>query len=419
MKILYLHPKAWTGEYPILRKLRELGHEVCVLEEKRELGQRRQLQPHFIEPDDGISTLWYDPGRGWEKALTWPVDRFFKRNFNGRNLAHRMWVILEALYRFRPDAVISSEGFSYGIPAAFLKRLGLFHPPLVVSYIGGDILDCPHADVGKRRTPLTRWLIRQGVQGPDVLRAVSPLIKRWLLAEGADKNRITVCPSHLVASTAILERVYQRRQTVGIEIRQRYGIPPEAPLIITLSGNEKGKGLQVLAKSWREVKQALPDARWLLAGPATPWLEQAVWPPLRNNGLADSVIATGTLKGPEVFEHLAAADVHVNPSLCESLNMVTVEAAAIGTPTITSDGAGIADWVEQKEAGLVVPAADEKALANAIILFFSADTRRSDQAQRARAMAEEFSLDGIASTLLGLLVGNAIEKHIEGNQACH
>src|SRR3990172_12661133 len=34
MKILYLHPRSWTGEYVILQALRDLGHEVCVLEER-------------------------------------------------------------------------------------------------------------------------------------------------------------------------------------------------------------------------------------------------------------------------------------------------------------------------------------------------------------------------------------------------
>ncbi|HCA26492.1 MAG TPA: hypothetical protein DEP05_02425 [Betaproteobacteria bacterium] len=415
MKILYLHPEAWSGEYPILRKLRELSHTVCALEEKRGLGQRRQLLPYFLEPGDDIATLWYDPSRGWEKVVTWPVDRFFKQGFNGRNLAHRMWVILEALRQFQPDAVISSEGFSYGVPAAFLKRLGALSPRLVVSYIGGDILDCPEADCGRRRTTITRWLIQQSLKGPEVLRPVSFLNKRWLLAEKATENRISVCPSHLVAPAEILADVYQHRHAIRALIREHYGISPEAPLIITLSSNEKGKGLHVLAKSWIAVKARLPDAHWLLAGPVTPWLNQAV---LRDAGLASSVHVAGLLQGKAVFEHLAAADANINPSLCEGLNMVTVEAAAVGAPTITSDGAGIADWVQKADAGVVVPAGDEKALANAIIRFFEDDARRAQQSEHAHAMSREFSLDCIAAALLRLFANITTEKNNEGNQAC-
>ena len=104
MRLLYLHPKAWSGEYAILKKLRELGHQVCVLEEARnEAAAARQIRADFLEPGDGIATLWYNPRRGWEKILTWPVDRIFKSAFDGRNLVHRMWVIREAARQFRPD----------------------------------------------------------------------------------------------------------------------------------------------------------------------------------------------------------------------------------------------------------------------------------------------------------------------------
>src|SRR4051812_46806353 len=110
----------------MLVKLRELGHEVFVLEEKRGLEQagKRQLAGHFKSAADGMTTLWYDPRRGWERLLTWAPDRIFRRAFDGRNLVHRMWVIAEAVRRFHPDTVVCSDGFTYAISAAFLKRLG-------------------------------------------------------------------------------------------------------------------------------------------------------------------------------------------------------------------------------------------------------------------------------------------------------
>jgi len=39
MRILYLHPKAWIGEYAMLEELCARDYEVCALEEKRELEQ--------------------------------------------------------------------------------------------------------------------------------------------------------------------------------------------------------------------------------------------------------------------------------------------------------------------------------------------------------------------------------------------
>lgn len=419
MKILYLHPQSWSGKYGMLTKLKSLGHSVCVLEEWRgardEAASRpaRQITPEFMNPGDGIATFWYDPHRGAEKMLTWPLDRIFKKSFEGRNLGHRMWIIAAAVRHFDPDVVVCSDGFTYAIPAAFLKRLGLLRRRLIVSYIGGDILDCPEYGVGKRRTPMISWLIRNSLPGIDALRPLCDSLERILIREGADPSRITVWPIHLVASIATLDAVHARKTELRAGVRQRHGIPAGAPLIITLSGNHKGKGLQDLAAAWPAIAAAVPGIHWLLCGPDTPWLDEAVRPVIAAANLEATLRCSGSLNGDDVFEHLAAADLHVNPTLCEGLNMVTVEAAAVGTPTVTSDAAGIADWVQSHDAGLVVPAGDVDALAAAVISAMN-DTldgraRRLTWGTRSRTMAGDFSQDRIAAGMLRIFEGRRPE----------
>jgi glycosyltransferase involved in cell wall biosynthesis len=407
MRVLYLHPRAWSGEYPVLRTLRERGHDVCVLEEHREAAAPVwRPAPDFEQPGDGLPTLWHNPKRGLSKLFTWPLDRVFKHAFEGRNLVHRMWVVWRAARHFRPDAIACTDGFSYAIPAAILKRLGWLRPRLLVSYIGGDILDCPEAGVGKRRTPLVRWLQRQVISHADVLRPVSPALARLLAADGAHPAQLHTLPSHLVAPLDSLEAMLTRRAALREQLGRQYGLPPTAPLVISLSGNQKGKGLHVLAAAWPAIRAALPDAHWLLCGPADPWLDAAVWPSLREAGLLPSVHATGPLGGQVVFEHLAAADLHLNPSLCESLNMVTVEAAAVGTPTISSEGAGISDWLLRQDAGGVVPVGDPQALADAVIAALRSPEQRARWRANGLRMAREFDLEHIARELSRLLAGD-------------
>ena len=398
MRVLYLHPKAWTGEHVILSEWIRQGHEVCVLEEKRGLGATRMMADHFRSAGDGVTTLWYDPRRGMEKLLTWPADRWFKKDFDGRNLAHRMWMIRAAARTFQPDAVISSEGFSYGIPAAALKRFGFLRQPLITSYIGGDILDCPEAAVGKRRVGGTGRLIREALEQPEVLRAVSPLINEALLADGADPARIRIIPSHLTWADEARVELMANRGAIRSEIRMRHGIDDTAPLVITLGGNQLGKGLQVLLSAWPQVLNAIPGARWLLCGPRDPWYIGEIEPQLAS--LSGSVIPTGPLAGGAVFEHLAAADLHVNPSLCESLNMVTVEAASVGTPTVTSDGAGIAHWVRRHDAGMVVPNRRVPELADAIIMALQSPDLLHKWAISCESMASQFKVERVARMLI-------------------
>jgi glycosyltransferase involved in cell wall biosynthesis len=401
MKILYLHPRAWTGEYPMLVKLRQLGHEVCVLEELRKSDLASVgLADSFLNKGDGIETLWYNPHRERAKLLSWPVDRIFKSAFDGRNLGHRMLIIRRAALLFCPDVIVCTDGFTYAIPAAFLRRLTLISSPLVVSYIGGDILDCPEVGVGKRRTPMVDWLIRNSLAGIDRMRPLCDSLERILIRDGADPSRIEVIPIQLGVEIAVLHDIAGERGEIGRRVRQRYGIAPTAPLLVTLSGNHKGKGLHLLAQSWARIAKAIPGCRWLLCGPPDAWLEEGVWPILRESGHAADVCATGSLQGLEVYEHLAAGDLHVNPTICEGLNMVTVEAAAIGTPTVGTDGAGIADWMVRLNAGVVVPAGEAGLLADAIISLLDDPLRRSAMSLAGRDMASHFTLDRISSQLI-------------------
>src|ERR1019366_1349541 len=271
--------KAWIGEYAMLVEFRRRGYEVCVLEERREgmIGARLYTED-FLEPGDGIRTIWYHPGRGAARLLTLPVDRFFRKTFDGRNLGHRMWVIREAVRIFAPDAVYCTDGFSYAVPAALLRRFGLLHIPLIASYIGGDILDCSHMGYGRRRTPQLNWLMRTSIRHIDALRALCDSLERALLKDGADPARITLIPIQIGSPRETYEEVYARRGQVRASVRARLGIPPDALVVVTLSGNYFSKGIQDLARAWPAVLAAFPDAWWILAGPEDPWLAEGILP---------------------------------------------------------------------------------------------------------------------------------------------
>jgi glycosyltransferase involved in cell wall biosynthesis len=402
MKILYLHPRSWIGEYAMLAHLRGMGQQVCVLEERRDLPAARRIEDHFEKSGDGIATFWYNPRRGLERLLTWPADRYFRNAFDGRNLVHRMWVIAAAARHFRPDLIIASDGFSYAVPAALLRRLGILAAPLVVGFIGGDILDCPEAAYGRRRTRATDRLIKSVVRHADRLRPVSPMLAEVLQGDGADVRRIRMIPSHLVFDSAVINAVFAARRALAISIRRRYGIALDAPLVVTLSWNQQGKGAHILAQAWPRILAAVPGARWLLCGPDDPWLTQAVWPVLEQAGLRDTVIATGRLAGRDLFEHLAAADLHANPTLCEGLNMVTVEAAAVGTPTICTNGCGIAAWIARFGAGAVVPAGEAAPMADATIRALQDPALLATYSAASRSMIADFALDRVAQQLISL-----------------
>lgn len=410
MRILFLHPLGWGGEYPILVEFRRRGYEVCVLEERREgMRRTRLLTGHFREPGDGIRTLWYHPGRGAERVLTFPIDRYFRKTFDGRNLGHRMWVIREAVRGFAPDLVYCTDGFSYALPAALLKRYGLLSVPLVVSYIGGDILDCSHIGYGRRRTPQLDWLIRTSIRHIDRLRALCDSLERALLKDGADPARISKIPIQIGAARELYEDVYAERAQARLEVRAQLGIPPDAPVLVTLSDNYLSKGIQDFARAWPGVLAAYPDAWWILAGPENSWMEQGIFPLLDASVGRGRVRLTGRLRGRDTYAHLAAADLNVNPTLCEGLNMVTVDAAAVGTPTVCSDAAGVSDWIRRHDCGAVYAAGDTAALQQAVIDALARPERLADWSVRSREMIADFTAESVFQRL-AVLFDTAVQR---------
>jgi glycosyltransferase involved in cell wall biosynthesis len=80
----------------------------------------------------------------------------------------------------------------------------------------------------------------------------------------------------------------------------------------------------------------------------------------------DSIHLTGTVPRSELYPIYRSADVLVFPTLCDGFGMVVTEAFAQGLPVITTNRAGAADLIQHGVNGLIVPAGDVTALAEAL-----------------------------------------------------
>jgi glycosyltransferase involved in cell wall biosynthesis len=74
----------------------------------------------------------------------------------------------------------------------------------------------------------------------------------------------------------------------------------------------------------------------------------------------------GSIPQAELFQRYRAADLLIFPTLCDGFGMVIPEAFANGVPVITTDRAGAAELVRPGANGLIVPAGDAAALADAL-----------------------------------------------------
>lgn len=127
----------------------------------------------------------------------------------------------------------------------------------------------------------------------------------------------------------------------------------------------------------------------------------------RELGLGERVRFLGAQPRGRVLELFHAADAAVLPSSWENFPHTVVESLAAGTPVIATRVGGVAEVVRDGENGLLVPAGDGAALADAVRRYFSDDALR----ERLRAAAAEsvraYDRDAVFSRIEQALVAAA------------
>ena len=144
------------------------------------------------------------------------------------------------------------------------------------------------------------------------------------------------------------------------------------------------KGHLVLFRALAQARARVPGLVLDVAGHGP--LEPALRGYVRELGLSDAVRFLGFVS--PVQDAVEKAAVVVVPSLGEGFGMVALEAMERGRAVVASDVGGLSEIVVDGETGLVVPAGDAEALAEAIVTL-AADLGRAARmglAGRARAL---------------------------------
>jgi phosphatidyl-myo-inositol alpha-mannosyltransferase len=154
------------------------------------------------------------------------------------------------------------------------------------------------------------------------------------------------------------------------------------------------KGLPLLLRAFEALREHIPTELTVI-GPTLAELS-----PLMLD--ARGVIALGKVDESDKQRVLEQADVLCAPSLGgESFGMVLTEAFAAGTPVIASDIAGYRDVVRNGVDGILVPAGNAQAIAEALRDLHDEPGRRAQMARAAAADAPRFAWPRVAAQVMG------------------
>ncbi len=103
-------------------------------------------------------------------------------------------------------------------------------------------------------------------------------------------------------------------------------------------------------------------------------------------GVSDRVRFLG--RRGDALAFIAAADVVVNPSDQEGLPVALLEALALARPVAATDVGGVSSVIHQGETGLLVPAGDPAALAEAVSRLLGDREMAAGMGKAGRALVE-------------------------------
>jgi glycosyltransferase involved in cell wall biosynthesis len=167
--------------------------------------------------------------------------------------------------------------------------------------------------------------------------------------------------------------------------RQALGIPPDAPILITVAVLRSAKGIQYMIEALPTILETVPETRYLVVGSGEH--ENSLKELARSSGVADRVIFTGTRN--DVPDLLALSDLFVLPTLDEALPTVLAEAMAAQKPIVASRVGGVPEMVEPGHNGLLVPPADPASLADGCIKILMNTDRAQAMGDAGRSIVEK------------------------------
>jgi glycosyltransferase involved in cell wall biosynthesis len=269
--------------------------------------------------------------------------------------------VARELRAFRPDVVVAQS--PYEAAAVLAGRVLARSRARVILEVHGDWDTATRlygSSLRRFLEPVSRTLARAAVRRADAVRTVSPFTSSLVRDLG-------------VEPAATFTTYYD---VSAFAASSPAPLPPE-PRALFVGVLERYKNVHGLAEAWRIAAPHVPDATLHIIGRGR---ERAVVERLVYD-LPGRVTWEERVPSEGVAAALDSATVLVLPSFSEGLPRVAMEAFARGRGVVGARAGGIPDIVEDGRSGLLVPAGDAVALADALV-------RALSEPQLARTLAD-------------------------------
>lgn len=207
----------------------------------------------------------------------------------------------------------------------------------------------------------------------------------------------------------------------GAGVRRRLGIAADAPVLLYLGGWSPVKGIFPLLRAIARLRDRFPGVRCVMPGSVyaqgegiaartarallplvgSGTVSQRIRGEIERLGVADLLVQLPF--ADDVAPLFAASDAVVFPATHPHFARPAVEAAAMARPTVASRLPGLDELVDDGETGLLVPAGDSAALADALGRILGDDALRLRMGEAAyRAARARFAAGPAVERLMAV-----------------
>jgi glycosyltransferase involved in cell wall biosynthesis len=223
-------------------------------------------------------------------------------------------------------------------------------------------------------TAVTRRMCEVVYREATAVLPVSDFNRRWVERLGAAPDRVVTIRNGVQPD---------RYEPVSGE--------PAEPTLSWVGRIDPLKDLHTLVRAFGLVRDRVPTARLRLFGPVPEGNESyrdSVVDLVAELGLDEAVTFEGPVDGSRTA--IATGSVVVLSSVSEGLPFTVIEAMMCGRPTVSTDVGGVAECLDSaRRAGVVVPASNPEAFADACVDLLRDPERRREMGAAARRHALE------------------------------
>lgn len=323
----------------------------------------RQLGASVVVATDDLTARTFDLG---ETVMVWPG--------RAAGLLGSATRILRLRRAIRSAEVIHAHGHQAGLLALLLGGHRSPAPPKLIVSLHNEA----PASAGWRGRVFGAAERLVARRADLVTGASSDLVERaWAMGAG-DARLADVTSPRVPGLLAVGDT---EREADRAAVRAELGLPPDAPVILTISRIAPQKDLDTLVRAAAILAgpgdAPTPAWTWVVVGAGVADLQR------RLESQAERRAVPVRFVGPVVDpgQWLLAADVFVLTSTWEARALVVQEAMAAGLPVVASDVGGLPDLLRRPEdgpVGTLVPVGDAAGFAHAVAtLLADARTRQT------------------------------------------